>query len=183
MPVVKLSYDFDEATQDFFWERVVVSGPIHPTLGKCWTWLGAKIGDGYGLTLLPGGKYGRAHRFAYTFLVRRVGEDEVIDHLCRNKSCVNPAHLEPVSNRVNILRGESPSATQARRTHCVRGHPLSGVNLVVYYGSVRQCLVCKKLRNDARGLNRRKRTCTKCGSLKEGGVRGVRLCNTCREES
>ena len=69
----------------------------------------------------------------------------VLDHLCRNTLCANPNHLEPVTTRVNVLRGESPSAHAARATHCPQGHPLNDQNMRVYSGA-RVCLPCKRAR-------------------------------------
>lgn len=166
----------------FFWDRVNKSGPLHPMLGYCWLWTGGKNDRGYGVMPRKKGSKSsqRSHRFAYELLVGKLDDELVLDHLCRNPSCVNPGHLGQVTNRENILRGKAPSANQARRTHCVRGHLLLGENLVLYYGSVRQCKICKDIRNGWRGMNRRKKVCIKCGKLKEGGVRGLRLCNSCR---
>jgi hypothetical protein len=74
-----------------------------------------------------------------------------LDHLCRNKACVNPAHLEPVTNRENVLRGVGLSAENARKTHCKRGHPLSGDNVVVSKGGrKRRCVACERLRDAGR---------------------------------
>ena len=87
----------------------------------CWSWLGARSQTGYGRFWVDG-KTVKAHRWAYEHLVGPIPDGLTIDHLCRVRSCVNPAHLEPVSNRVNVLRGDAPAARNARKTHCVRGH-------------------------------------------------------------
>lgn len=76
-----------------------------------------------------------------------IPEGLVIDHLCRNRGCVNPDHLEAVTQRENILRGEGLAAANARKTHCPKGHPYSGENLYVVPSSGRrQCRICADAR-------------------------------------
>lgn len=89
----------------------------------CWVWTGAKNRKGYGS--VSDGKNGSmlAHRKAYTVAKGEIPEGLQIDHLCENTSCVNPAHLEPVTALVNMRR------RYAKRTHCKRGHELAGDNL------------------------------------------------------
>lgn len=71
-----------------------------------------------------------------------------LDHLCRVRRCVNPAHLEPVTDRVNILRGQAPSAVNAAKTHCIRGHPFNSVNTYWFTETNgtrgRQCRTCRE---------------------------------------
>jgi len=109
----------------------------------CWNWTGPLGQRGYAVMRLDGPKY-RVHRIA---VVAQLGRDIPgldVDHLCRNHSCVNPAHLEAVSHRTNVLRGESVVANQARRTHCPQGHPLEWPNLVVSEAKRgnRKCKTC-----------------------------------------
>ena len=77
-----------------------------------------------------------------------------LDHLCRVRDCVNPYHLEAVTQQENILRGESASAKHARKTHCINGHPLSGDNLYLRPDrgdrAGRACRECQRIRNKAR---------------------------------
>lgn len=131
-----------------FWSKVDMRGPK-----DCWAWTGARTsGRGYGYVT---GKCVSpiAHRIAYELLVGPVPDGLTLDHLCRNRLCVNPRHLEPVTNRENILRGTGPSAVNARRTHCVHGHPFDETNTVrrVRKGTVeRICLACRRERNATR---------------------------------
>ncbi len=95
----------------------------------CWEWLGYKKKLGYGQFYTDNRRY-EAHRLSYEFFNQTtIPKGMVIDHLCRNPKCVNPKHLEPVTPGENTLRGESPAAKFARRSHCMQGHPLSGSNV------------------------------------------------------
>jgi hypothetical protein len=79
-------------------------------------------------------------------LVGPIPEGKQLDHLCRNRACINPEHLEPVTAKENILRGESFSAKNARKTHCIHGHELSGDNLrILKHGRV--CLECRRTKD------------------------------------
>ena len=84
------------------------------------------------------------HRLVYEALRGPIPEGLQLDHLCRNRGCCNPDHLEPVSSRENILRGETIPAACAAKTHCLNGHPLSGGNLVVLLDGRRNCRECRK---------------------------------------
>lgn len=111
----------------------------------CWLWLGSKDQKGYGYFGLAG-KNKKAHRIAWLITHGEIPDGLVIDHLCRVPSCVNPAHIEPVTNRENVLRGISPLANFAKLTHCKYGHPLTGDN-VTPRGYGRRCKTCRRRSN------------------------------------
>lgn len=112
---------------------------------ECWLWTGCKTGAGYGQLTHRGQSGLRAHRVTYEALVGPIPAGLVLDHLCRNRACVNPYHLEPVPQRVNVLRGESSAARNARKTHCPRGHEYDNSNTRIYAGR-RYCRACAKAR-------------------------------------
>lgn len=117
---------------------------VDPTT-DCWHWNGhvdRKTGYGYAWKNGVGG-HAFAHRQFYMLHVGPVPEGLVLDHLCRNRGCVNPDHLEPVTQRVNTLRGIGPSAQLAAQTHCKRGHELAGANLYLTPEGWRQCRTCR----------------------------------------
>lgn len=126
-----------------FWRKVDKAGPVPvhaPELGPCWLWT-AGVSDGYG-NIRAAGRLIKAHRFAYELLVGRVPQGLTLDHLCRVRRCVRPAHLEAVTNRVNVLRGVGAPAIHARATHCIRGHELVGTNLCASNEGRRRCRTC-----------------------------------------
>lgn len=102
-----------------FWGHVQTSD-------DCWIWLGGHEREGYGHFTVGKGKNRvtiRAHRFAYELLIGPIPAGKELDHAeCSNPRCVNPAHLEPITHKENVLRGQSPSAIHARKTHCMNGH-------------------------------------------------------------
>lgn len=110
---------------------------------KCWIWDKTKFGN-YG-TLRSEGKTRKAHRFVFEAFVGEIPDGLVIDHLCRVKTCVNPTHLEAVTQAENIRRGVGATVINSRKTECVRGHPLSGGNIDTSKGW-RRCLACDAIR-------------------------------------
>lgn len=97
---------------------------------SCWLWAGQTNGCGYGVIREKGrGKRHRAHRVIYENMVGEIPKGLVIDHLCRVTMCINPDHLEAVTQKENNLRGVGFMAQNARKTHCPQGHPYSGNNV------------------------------------------------------
>jgi hypothetical protein len=109
----------------------------------CWIYSGALNQSGYGVARYQG-RMTVVHRLAYQELVGPIPEGLELDHLCRVRNCVNPAHLEPVTHAENTLRGIGPTAQNARRTECLQGHPLMGPNLYLRPDGRRECRTCKR---------------------------------------
>lgn len=113
-------------------------GKINATSGSsdCWEWRGAPISSGYGQFVPNRTVSGQrakpilAHRYSYELFVAPIPEGLYIDHLCRNKMCVNPAHLEPVTQAENVRRGVSIHAHNSRKTHCKWGHEFTPENVI-----------------------------------------------------
>jgi hypothetical protein len=107
----------------------------------CWMWGGYLNEDGYGQFSISR-RMLKAHRVAYELFSGKIPPNLQIDHLCRNRSCVNPAHLEPVTSIENTRRGNS-ALTRSKKTHCPAGHPYDGDNLYRSpNGWSRQCKTC-----------------------------------------
>lgn len=132
----------DVATR--FWSKVNKNGPVpdyRPDLGPCWLWTAGTNGlterNGYGRIWVVDRDV-LAHRWSYEALVGPIPEGLELDHLCRVHLCVRPSHLEPVTTRVNNLRGTSVAAVNALKTHCPQGH-----ELVLKPGYARrECPIC-----------------------------------------
>jgi hypothetical protein len=124
-----------------FWSKV---WPC-PNTG-CWHWGGTIHHTGYG-SYWYGYRSVLPHRYIYEVIHGPLPPVMKVDHICRNKSCVNPAHLDAVTQRENIIRGMAPASVNAAKTHCIHGHPFAGDNLIVRcYGSHprRCCLECTR---------------------------------------
>jgi hypothetical protein len=148
-----------------FWPKVDKHGPVpasRPELGPCWVWTGGRIPNGYGhfsLTQLPGTPKQRilAHRWVYEEMTGPIPEGLEIDHLCRNRACVNPVHLELVTHQMNGQRGIAGAVSTARqkaKTHCPQGHEYSPENTWVSPEGHRQCRVCDRDRKRAKAMSR-----------------------------
>jgi hypothetical protein len=110
----------------------------------CWVWMAARNARGYGVVKADG-KTQLAHRVYYEQHVGPIPSGLVIDHLCRNRACVNPSHMEPVTNKVNILRGISPPAANAGKRQCDNGHEYTPENTYVRRDTgARMCRTCRR---------------------------------------
>jgi hypothetical protein len=113
---------------------------------SCWQWTAAVNAYGYGVIGVPGThRTMLAHRAAFEAWVGPIPDGLDLDHLCRTRRCVNPAHLEPVSRRTNLLRGLTITAANAAKTACPKGHPYEGRNLLIRSRNgrpVRRCRTC-----------------------------------------
>ncbi len=116
----------------------------------CWIWQGVPAGKGYGQIIYKGVRM-QVHRAVYEVLVGPIPDGLQIDHRCRTRLCVRPDHLEVVTCRENVRRGNGPAAINARRTHCKRGHEYVQVPYGGRQGRGRRvCNIC-------RGLDRRRK--------------------------
>lgn len=123
---------------------------------ECWMWSAHRDRGGYG-QFSVGGRLRRAHRVAYELFVGPIPEGRQIDHTCHDpqtcaggrscphRACVNPAHLQPVTNRENVLRGIGPTAVNAAKTHCNHGHSLEDAYIERDGG--RNCRHCQRRRS------------------------------------
>ena len=123
--------------EERFWTRITQEG-------DCWRWYGGTDHYGYGRIYI-GKRPVKAHRYAYELLVEDIPEGLVIDHLCGHRWCVIPWHMEPVTQAVNVTRGNKNAAAQ--RNSCRAGHPYNDVNTRVT-SKQRVCRVCKRLAYD-----------------------------------
>lgn len=176
------------------WAKVDKHGPIpahRPELGPCWVWTCATR-EGYGAIWYNGRTVG-AHCVAYELEREPIPDGLVIDHLCRNRLCCNPAHLEPVTDGVNIRRGVSPFALNAAKTNCPAGHPYDEENTYVDRDGGRQCKMCHhqrqqeawQLKSQGLGLPGGRTHCPQNHPYDEANTLysgGKRHCRTCRRE-
>ena len=124
-----------------FWSKVKMGNP-----DDCWLWTAKIERNGYGRFWLDGHSV-EAHRFAYELIRGPIPKGLTIDHLCRNKACVNPAHLEVVTPRTNVLRGPTIVAAFAAKTHCPKGHRYDMFNTYINRKGSRVCRECNRETN------------------------------------
>jgi hypothetical protein len=125
-----------------FWALVDMNGSVPanlPDLGNCWLWQGNISGDGYG-RFWDGTRKIQAHNFLIS-----AGIGLQPDHLCRNRRCVRPSHLEPITCRENLLRGDTLASHNALKTHCKNGHPFDDSNTKIR-PTGRDCYACGRER-------------------------------------
>lgn len=136
---------------DRFWSKVAPAEPF-----DCWVWAASRFATGYGQYKLDG-KNCKAHRLAYLDLVGEIPDGLVLDHLCRNRACVNPYHLDPVTHTVNVQRGDThrSGCRQREKAHCPAGHAYDEANTYVYPSGARACRACMNKRNLANYYRRR----------------------------
>lgn len=123
----------------------------------CWEWIGRRNQGGYGRFYIGTGtndqRYASAHRWSYERVVGEIPDGLDLDHLCRNRSCVNPAHLEPVTRQENIRRGVGPQLLgklNGDKRQCVNGHEFTVDNTRIRRGGGRACRQCERGRRAAR---------------------------------
>lgn len=127
--------------------KIEINSDLSWSGSPCWHWFGARATKGYGHIRLASVNTIRIHRILFAWLIHPIPTGQKygeLDHLCRRPSCCNPLHMEFTSHCANVLRGDSPQANNARKTHCNKGHILDKANtyIIPSTGS-RVCRICQ----------------------------------------
>ena len=159
---------------------------IRVTETGCWEWQLYLTPQGYGRWNYRG-RNGFAHRIVYELLTNPIPDGLELDHLCRNHACVNPEHLEMVTHRENVLRGESPHAKHARKTHCKSGHEFNEHNTYWRSPTHRECRECRreyfrKLAPPPLDRTRCKRSHERTPENSYRNSKGFWVCRVCKRE-
>lgn len=168
--------------EERFWSKVDKSG-------DCWIWT-AGTRRGYG-QFYKDGRHQPSHRVSFESANGPIPEGLVVDHICRNPSCVRPTHLRAVTQRQNLLHGPTIIAAALAKTECNNGHPLSGENLRIDHHGWRICRTCERARwqrregrlSESRGPSNASKThCVNGHPFDEANTRlwqGLRQCRAC----
>lgn len=178
----------EAATGDMYRDRLRAKYTVDGSTG-CWVWNGAKGDLGYGVFRYQG-RNQPVHRASYKMHKGEIPKGLVLDHLCRNPSCINPDHLEPVTQLENVNRGVSAQtkrAAAAAKTHCRNGHPYSENEIFVGAKNKRRCKQCQREKalaeyyanhevNKAKGrVSKRKAWAAKRGTKELGRREGIEI--------
>lgn len=142
-------------------EEKLLNNSVRDTKTGCLRWTGGHVPRGYGLVWDSGARKSRAvHRVAHEVWVGPIPESHDVDHVadrgCRYRDCIEPTHLEAVTHRENLLRGETVSGVNARKTHCSNNHEFTEENTMIQHGK-RRCRECRRLADRARRAAKRDR--------------------------
>ncbi len=136
--------DISNSYQNSFWRKVNQSG-------RCWIWLGTVLPSGYGRFMVKGVGYLMAHRVSFTLCKHPILPTLALHHICRNRQCVNPDHMEPMTLSENTHRGRSVSVVNGKKTHCLNGHKFTKETTRLKRkrnGLIsRECRVCDRARH------------------------------------
>ncbi len=138
MPKAEIAFELTADKALRFWAKVQRGGE-----DECWLWTGATSSDGYGRFAAVGRRLYGAHRIGFLLFAGSIPEGAVIDHLCRNRRCVNPLHLRAVDRATNVHENSAALAhLNSLKTHCPMGHPYHGGNLIERSSGRRACREC-----------------------------------------